>query len=254
MNSANRLWILATAVISIAVLALGGLLGVAPQLAAITAADAERTSVEAQNQATRAEIAALKKQSEQIDDLKDQLKDLNVAIPSDAALEKWSSEVAALATKAGVTVSNYTVAAAVNYSPPTIEAGAALTRNADISADPTAGGLVTPENFVAIEVGIEVEEAVTLGRTLLFFALLQSSDRLFTITDITMTADDGVGTTLITGLIFVLIDPNAPAVPVEGEEEEEEEPEPTETPTPDPTQTPGATETPAPGDTQTPAP
>ena len=244
MNNPNRLWIVATAVISAALIALGGFLGVAPQLAAIAAADASREAVETQNNATATETAALKKQSENIDELLDQVKALQLSIPAELQLMEVSDQISDNAIAAGVAMSNYSVANAIYYTP--VAAGGAVVGDPDIATDPTAGGLVTPENFISVEVNATVTSASYSG-FIAFVALLQTMPRVFLVTDISISRVEGVYNASFTGLIYVLVDPGTPVVAPGGDEEAEQ---PTATPTP--TDTPSSTPTPTETATATP--
>ncbi len=257
MNNPNRLWIIVTAVIAIAVIALGGLLGVAPQLAAIAAADASRESVEQQNAATRAEIEALKAQSEDLDSIRDQLDELGLAVPDNLELADIATTLNDIALLTGTGVSGLQVVGGVYYTPPTTAADGAVTRDPAIAADPTAGGLVTPENFVAIKTTFQVT-AYDYNGFVNFAGALQTIKRVFSVTDISISykKEDNAWLAIFTGYVYVLIDPNSaqtPADVVDGAGGEVVDGgTPTSTPTETPT--PGATETPAPGDTGTPTP
>ena len=249
-NNPNRLWILATAVISIAVIAIGWFLGVSPQLAAAKIADEQRVNTEALNVATEAEIAALKVQIEGIDDLRARLDELSLAIPSQANLSEFLTQASGLAALSGVAITDVAVADAKFYSPtsPEVAEGAEETDDADVApaedapVDATAGGLVTPENFVSIEIALKFSGG--LNEYLNFLNQLQTGERLFLVTDLTFDlADDGATYQVsVTGLIYVLLDPNT-AAPT-GEADPAAEPTPTETPAP--TETPVAEATPTP--------
>lgn len=243
MNNPNRLWIAGTAVVVAIVIALGGFLGVAPQFTAIATADADREAVEAQNLALEGEIAALKTQTEQLEDLRTSLETLGAVVPRELELPSFTSDLTNLAVASTSTVKDYTVVSAVYYTPPepaTIDEGEATTT---ATTDPTAGGLITPLNFVAVKVTFTTVSP-TMAEVVGLTSGLQTMPRLFAITDLLIDRNDaGQYETMYTGYIFVLIDPSA-AIVLPDAADPAAEPTPTETPAP--TETPVAEATPTP--------
>ena len=209
----NRIWTFGAILVIVAVLAATWFLGISPQFAAAGAAADERTSVETQNTAQEATLAELKKKFDTIDEIKAELDEARLVIPSARDKSRFSKQVDQLATKYGVTVTALTFADPVPYTP-----GA--------SDDPelsVALGMVNPSNFLVIAVDVRVVGATT--NVLNFIQAIQTGQRLFLLHNLQM--DEGVFVgklpidVLLTGQTFVLLD--AASVPV---------PEPTETPAP----------------------
>lgn len=240
-SNPNRLWIVATALVSVVVIALGGLLGVAPQFAAISAADEARAAVELSNQATQAQIVALKAQSEDLSSVEDELADAAKGVPSDMAIQELTTAIYAAAAQTSQSVKTLTAGDGAYYAPVAASASD-LTRDPVVAADPTAGGLVTPANFITVPIELTVQS--TTAQFVLFVARLQTMDRLFLITELRVNVAEGLIETSMTGFVYVLIDPSAPVTaPADDDGEEGTEPTPTPTPTDTPTLTPTPTET-----------
>ena len=98
----NRLWILGCSILTVAILALGVLLGISPRLIEAQDADAQRQQVASNNAALRIQTAALKEQYENIDDLRAQLEELSKEVPADASLDDFFDELSALAIANGM--------------------------------------------------------------------------------------------------------------------------------------------------------
>ncbi|MDF1478428.1 hypothetical protein PYV02_04955 [Leifsonia sp. H3M29-4] len=190
----NRLIAIVLGMLTVGVLALGWLLGVAPKLAEAAASDTERTLVEAQNANSEAELITLADEFERIDELRDELDELAVAIPSEHGLEDFLDELAAAAAAAGVTIDSVTTGEAV---PPT-----ATTADAEASAQTDAA--VGPDGLlsIAVSIGVSGPMSAVLG----FSELVQTMPRLTLIS--TLSANDEAGTTRgsLTGALYVIAD------------------------------------------------
>lgn len=190
----NRLIAIVLGMLTVGVLALGWLLGVAPKLAEAAASDTERTLVEAQNAASEAELIALADEFERIDDLRDELDELAVAIPSEHGLEDFLDELAAAAAASGVTIDSVTTGEA---APPTSTAPEAETSTQTDAA-------VGPDGLLAIplSIGVSGPMPAVLG----FSELVQTMPRLTLIS--TLSANDEAGTTRgsLTGALYVIAD------------------------------------------------
>ena len=233
----NRIWILATAIICIAIVALGVVVGVSPNLASSAKSELEKLAVDGQNSIYEADLAKLKKQFESIDDVRKELAKLQESLPADAASAEFLQVIANSAALAGVTLEDFAQETPVVYGSFDSGDGGGTEESASIS-----GGTL---------LGIPVSQSVTSTNAmqlLAFVSLLQQGTRLFVVTDLVLTSElDGgssIFTLKITGYIYTLADPDAQtdAVPTD---------EPTEEPTPEPTETPATEETP--GATPTPS-
>jgi cell division septation protein DedD len=234
MNAgSNRVWIIATALVAVGVIALGWFLGISPQLARASAADAERASVTTQNQVHEVELQSLKKEFANIDDLRDELDELKLALPETDQMADFISQVSALEAELGVVVTSFSVGEAVHYASvdpvkapeatPDTSASTAAPADpatpapADTAAPTTTAPttatspnpLVTPENFIAIPVGIKFIANGTVDE---FIDGLQHGDRLFLLNHIKIsaaTATPGVApggvAAEVSGYIYVLL-------------------------------------------------
>lgn len=232
----NRLWIGGTAIVVVAVLALGWVLGISPKLAEAAAADNTRQSVDAANTISLQELAALKKQFEGIDGIRDDLDELQKSVPVDADMPDFIRQLNSLAGANGVAIKSIDPQVATAWTKP---------------AGPLLDGDGKPLNIAALPDGIVIIpvtikfEGPTTGVMNFTFAL-QHGERLFLANAFTAAGtSDEVDLTKaeITGWVFVLTGSRArPTV----------DPNSTATPTPTPTPTPTATGTPTSTPTATP--
>jgi len=190
----NRLIAIVLGMLTVGVLALGWLLGVAPKLAEAAASDTERTLVEAQNANSEAELIALADEFERIDELRDELDELAVAIPSEHGLEDFLDELAAAAAASGVTIDSVTTGEAAPPTATTADAGTSTQTDAAVGPD----GLLS----IAVSIGVSGPMSAVLG----FSELVQTMPRLTLIS--TLSANDEAGTTRgsLTGALYVIAD------------------------------------------------
>jgi len=226
----NRLLLIVAAVTGVAVLVLGFLLGVQPQLAAGAEARSQQESVDAQNDALRAATAALRAESERLPELRAELATAEASVPGEAAMPTLLRQIDEMATGANVTVSGFTTADAVAYeipasaAAPVDEAGTSAegtdpsTEAAAGATDGTAQGappavtdpLVTAATFSTIAVTVDVEGSYV--QALEFVDRLQKGPRLFLVTTITSSEpEDGAvagaaQTWTVGGLVYVMRD------------------------------------------------
>ena len=145
-NTNNRLWVLGSVVLVVAIVAMGWFLGVSPKLSEASAADQQRSAAEAQNIGHEAELASIKKQYEQLPELKQQLGVLRKALPAGDDLSTFLGELHRLEQSNGVSLTDFGANDAQPYAP-----------IADpVTAISTTNPLVTAQNFVAIPVKLSV--------------------------------------------------------------------------------------------------
>jgi Tfp pilus assembly protein PilO len=218
-----------TALLVIATVALGWVLGISPQLKEASTAAEETAAVDAQNVVNTADLEALKKQFAEIDSIRDELGKLEVALPGGVAVTSFLRQIDALSTQHGVTVEGITPgaaeefdsgaapddAAAVEGEEPAAPAPSASSdaderaaEIADVVADASkqvdGGKLIAVEMTIAVSGPYDAVLAFTQG--------LQLGDRLFMANGLTMTqvGDMTVATDsrayegTITGLIYVI--------------------------------------------------
>lgn len=233
----NRLWILGTVAAIAAIVLVGWLLGVSPKLTEISAATAERDSVESMNTVQAAEIATLRDKQENFDDLETQLDKVRSSIPDRVLAEDFSDAVSAAATTTASKLTGITLAEAGPWGVAAVPDGAPVAESGEGVESPPIPTAPEGVYTVAVTITLEAEPASFFG----VVDMLQKGPRLFLVTNLTYDYDeDKTGT--IVGYLFVIVDPNAP-VPT-ADQIADPQPAPTETPTPSESPTP--TPTPAP--------
>lgn len=170
----NRIWILGTAVVVVAVLALGYLLGISPKLTELAAAEAQLQAVRAQNAQHQADLTALREEFEHIDELRDQLDELETAIPSHLGLPDFIRQLNTLAAATGVTIDSIDTGQPQTYNPPAVP-GTMLDEDGNVVELPPA-----PANLLTVNILIKVKGSA-LG-VQLFNDGLQKGERLFLVT------------------------------------------------------------------------
>lgn len=192
MKSNSRIWIIAGSLVVVVVLALGGLLGVKPQLDAAQLSNDDRANVETLNAQHTIELEALKEQSTRLPEFQAAVSELRSAIPATADLDTFTGELAELEVATGAIVTNYSPEDAALFVPSVKTAAVA----------PVA---VPPSTFVKISMKLSVVGTREAG--LEFVKGLQSGSRLVLVSDVAVSADeDGTTTTDVTGLVYFLLD------------------------------------------------
>lgn len=223
MNQNNRLWVIGSVTVMVAIVIAGWFLGIQPALAASAAAELERENVQAQNDAQLITLAQLADARQDQGKLEKDYATLLKSIPENPGTSAFIDGLDALATKAGVQITGFTVGDPVAYTIPQSAVPVAV-------ADPTAPAdgataapvappttpsappavtspLITPDNFVGILIGIDV--AGSYESVLSFVDGLQTGKRLFLVTGILSdrvadSPDASLVAAHITGYIYVL--------------------------------------------------
>jgi Tfp pilus assembly protein PilO len=207
----NGIWKIATALVCIAVLTLGVLLGIMPRLAEAEDADESRVAAEATNAQHEATLAFLREENERIDEIQSELDELRAALPEGPEYSTFVTQLGQLATSSGVTFTETTTGGS----------------GALVEAD----SLGTPAQGSTVIVGIPTSITVlgTYPDIVRFIRAVQEGQRLFQLSTIIVNSSEEAGiaagsyTAAFTGLIFAFTDaPVAPAdpnaVPAEGED------------------------------------
>jgi len=245
--NANRIWGLGAAVVIVAVLGLGWLLGVSPLLAQAAAANQERAGVELTNQTQSATLAHMKKQFEQIDLLRDELAALRVSVPAEVDSDFVYALLSRFQEASGATVKSIVTGEAQPY-------GAGGTGSASGAPAPATGGV---ENLFTVPVTITFE-GTNLGPVLHFVSEMQRGPRLFLVTAVAAGGEGEVGSgaksTTVTAFMFVVYDPHAPRGEAARAMSEGVWRAPGAVETPMPSPTPAVSATPGPSGSPTPVP
>jgi Tfp pilus assembly protein PilO len=228
----NRMWIIGTALLVVATVALGWTLGISPQLKAAATAAVETVSVDGQNVKNEADLEALKEKFSDIDSIRAELDALNISLPRDPQLATFIRQINSLAAQHAVTVQMITPTPAKIFAPEEAPAAApaaddaaeapAATDTDDVATTGTDDAAAAAAEEVARATkNVEGGALVTIGMTIVvggsydavlaFTQGLQQGDRLFMATGVSV-ADSGdtatagsapyVGT--IDGLIYVI--------------------------------------------------
>ncbi|TAM69501.1 MAG: hypothetical protein EPN48_09085 [Microbacteriaceae bacterium] len=239
----NRFWMVVAVFAMVAVVAIGVLLGVQPQLAAAAAADAQRASIVADNATKQAVLDKLKSDYRQLPELKAQLSELEASVPPSANLPQFIDAIGALAASTGTTIASITPSDAQAYAPPVNAAAAAAAGSAaaDSKSTPAASPSpaattpaptptapaapqapatvtnpqITAANFVAIPITIGITGSY--AQALAFVDGLQHGTRLFLVTTFASAGSDsnaaGPTSWTIGGYAYVLLDPATATTP-----------------------------------------
>lgn len=119
-TASTRIWTFATVVIVIVVVALGWFLGAAPKLAEASRLDAERASIELQNEATRITNAQLEQDFSSISRLRTEIDELRERFPFTVEYDNAIEELLAGIVGESLSLNSVVVAAPVPDSPDTI--------------------------------------------------------------------------------------------------------------------------------------
>lgn len=208
----NRLWIIGSVLVMCAILALGFVLGIQPQLKSASAANVERASVEETNSAQAAVLAQLTEDYAGIDDVRAELAPLNLSVPSGTEMPAFVNQLSALASESRVTLTGITVTEAQAYASvvapvvevPVVEvpAGDAGTTTEPVPVEsaapaplstagvpPVTDSRITSGNFASLAVQIDVKGEY--NRVLDFVNGLQTGKRLFLVSGLKTETADG---------------------------------------------------------------
>lgn len=199
----NRIWLIGSVLLMIVAVVLGYTMGISPKLDEASSAKETRLGVEAQNEIYELQLAQLKKQFENIDELQAELDDLRQEVPADARFPDLIKQLEKAASKHNVTVTIISVSDPQLYVPiPADEAAAPASDTADgaegeapaDAADATAPVAPAPlpaavdaENFVAVPISLAV--AGKYQNVLNFMESVQKGKRLFLVNTFSSTAE-----------------------------------------------------------------
>jgi Tfp pilus assembly protein PilO len=245
----NRVWIIATVLLSTAVAALGWFLGISPKLAEAGTSAAQLVLVQTLNGQQEAELAALKEQYEDIDEVRAELAELHDVVPPYARYADFYRSINALSASSGVSVMAITPGEPAPFGAAPAEPaaeGAPAPATAPVETPAVGEEVAAASGPYSVPMNISVSGSYEA--TTAFIGGLQGDGRLYVVTNLDFARADGEYTVLITGYIFVLVDQAYAEAVTPAEAPEAQSPE-EQTPTIEgatPAETPAPTETPAP--------
>lgn len=236
-TASTRIWTFAAAMLMIVVVALGWFLGASPKLADAARFDAERRSVEAQNDLARATIAQLEADFAQIDDLRDDLRLLRSEFPTQAEYDTVIEAFLRGMITEGLVLQNVVV----NEPAPTSAVAPAEGEQPVVEVD--GDGELPTGSLLRVTASITV--AGSLDQLLAYIDRLQMSPRFTIIPTASFSqGSNPEGRAMSISLImYVVTGDLLPEVEQTDSPDSEADPQPTDTPTPEATD-PAATEPP----------
>lgn len=168
-SAATRIWTFASSIFMILVVALGWFLGASPKLAEAARFDLERTSVLAQNDLARITIAQLEADSEQLEDLREQLQQLRAEFPTQAEYDAATEEFIVSLLGAGLELQS------ISINEPSAVSAAAAPDDEQGATESEVSGVLPPGSL--LEIAVTVTVAGDLRAALSFIETLQVSPR-----------------------------------------------------------------------------
>ncbi len=206
----------------VAVVALGWLLLISPNMTAADTAHTQEQQVRSQNDAQRASLASLRTTASSIDSLRADLASKQQSIPSTPDTVDFYDEVYNLAGSTGVAVTSITSADVQPYGDADTGGSAAPAPTETPTSNPTPApteGAATGATPAAKSPGTTFSIAISIALTgtpdqvLAFSKAMQEGGRLFLVTGVTYAGGESSGATTgtLTGFLFVVGSPQSPA-------------------------------------------
>lgn len=232
----NRIWILGTAILAIAIIALGWFLGISPKLAEAGIADTQTKDVTAVNDAYAIDLAGLIEQFEGLDEVKDELLAVRESMPDEGQYADFIRQLGTTSAVTGIEV------LAIQFDIPSPWVVGATTPIVGAPETPAATAVEGALVVIPVSVTTRGPKVGQLG----YIELMRTGSRLFVTTGFAMLKEDETTHTLnMQGLIYAYRDPAVPFVP-KVVDPTAVVPAPVETPAPEDTATPNPTDTPTP--------
>lgn len=198
MSTKTRLWVLGTAIICGALILLGIVGGLMPQLASASATNGLAEGAEQLNEVQRAQLSQLEAATENSDELESQLDELRLAIPDTAASADWIEALHGAEESSGTIVTDFAVISplsdpdAAKAAPPAA-AETAPEGEAGDEAPVTAAPETAPQEAAGVSpipITLTVE-GNTRADVADFVRDMQAGDRLFIVTSVNIVFDEG---------------------------------------------------------------
>ena len=175
----SRVKVIGLSLLLIIVVFAGWQVGIAPQLADASRANANRLNVMKQNMINETILRKLKDDYAHIDGVRKELSRLQIAVPSAAEISSFVTELNSLANNHKITVRSITVNDARPYTPIAPSTAAAPTGGVNV---PTTNSRITPKNFIVIPVQFSLTG--DYSSVLEFVHDVQIGSRLFLISNL----------------------------------------------------------------------
>lgn len=192
--------------------ALGWLAGVSPLMSQIAAADGERASIAATNDANQIKVKALSEQFKKVDALQASLNTLRQSIPKDASIPLLLREINGYCAQFGVTLSSVAVAGTTEFASAVTPAGtaAAAAGTPAPTASPTpapgaaAAAPAAPAGSGLYVVPVTVIVSGPYANVIAFTGAMQKGPRLFLVTLFSIGPNGAEFTATLNGKTFAL--------------------------------------------------
>ena len=151
----KRVWLAGGAVLAVLILAVGWLAVISPQLSSARTLRGQSDSARAQNAVLATKVAKLKRQNDNVGQLRTSLRNALAALPFDSGLPTFTRQLADQASESGVALSSITVGTAAATvttatAPTTTAAGSGTTAGTTTAAPAPAAA--APAAMVSIPV------------------------------------------------------------------------------------------------------
>jgi Tfp pilus assembly protein PilO len=200
-----RLWAVGTAILCIALVALGWLIGVSPRLDQISASRQQQSQVNQQNELSRVRIAQLKADFANLDQVAAELEGLRHALPASADYTGFLEQLNAISGQNSVALSSFIPAAPVVFTA-TDDPAASASSESSAPGTASSGGSSDLADGTLIAIPVALSATGAYDDLLAFMGDLQGGDRLYLASGFSLTGADDAYSLAVTGNVFVSID------------------------------------------------
>jgi len=176
VSAKTRIWIMGTALICGALVMLGVLGGLLPQLTAAAATNLQADSQVQVNDTQRTQLSRFQQAEETLDELSAELEELRKALPATAASADWVGQLRRFEESSGARVTGFLVKAPISEESGSVQQAPAAEGPDQQPGDDQASAVA----LIPIPVSIEVA-APELSSAASFMRSLQIGERLFVV-------------------------------------------------------------------------
>lgn len=225
----HKLSLVGAALAAVVLVAGGWFVGVQPQLASASAADTQRTSIEATNSANRVVLQKLEAEYRELGRSEQALAALRESVPSTPDTAGFTRQVQAAVTGSGVTMTSLSFGTVQAYAPAGTSSTTGGAATSEPSASPSQASTPTPvatpsavptptapqayrndqitaSTFDLLPVTVAVD-STSYQQALDFTKRVQHTDRLFLVNTLSQTAKDSGGASeswSLSGYVYVV--------------------------------------------------